>query len=137
LRFQGVTLICVNLGGCVIPLLVCLYLLAVRQPPLGGLLAAMACVTLASFLFSRPVSGIGIAMPILIAPLVAALAAILLAPEASPVVAYIAGVCGVILGADIFNLHTIRRLATPIASIGGAGTFDGIFISGLIAVLLA
>lgn len=137
LRFQGSTLICVNLGGCVIPLAVSLYLLLFRQPPLLGLLIAIVCVTLISFLFSKPVKGIGIAMPIIIAPLAAALAAIVLAPAASPVVAYIAGVSGVLLGADILRLGTVRELATPIASIGGAGTFDGIFITGLIAVLLA
>jgi uncharacterized membrane protein len=35
------------------------------------------------------------------------------------------------------RLKDIRRLATPIASIGGAGTFDGIFLTGIVAVLLA
>jgi len=28
-------------------------------------------------------------------------------------------------------------MGTPVASIGGAGTFDGIFITGIVAVLLA
>jgi uncharacterized membrane protein len=137
LRFQGSTLICINLGGCVIPLAVCLYLLLFRHPPLAGLVMATVCVTLISYLFSRPIKGIGIAMPIIVAPLTAALAAIILTPAASPVVAYIAGVTGVLLGADVLRLGTVRELATPIASIGGAGTFDGIFITGLIAVLLA
>jgi uncharacterized membrane protein len=43
----------------------------------------------------------------------------------------------VILGADILRLKDIRHMGTPIASIGGAGTFDGIFITGIVAVLLA
>jgi len=43
----------------------------------------------------------------------------------------------VIIGADLLRLPDIRRLGTPFASIGGAGTFDGIFITGIVAVLLA
>jgi uncharacterized membrane protein len=35
------------------------------------------------------------------------------------------------------NLDKIQGLGAPIASIGGAGTFDGIFLTGIIAVLLA
>jgi uncharacterized membrane protein len=44
---------------------------------------------------------------------------------------------GTLLGADLLNLGAIDDLAAPIASIGGAGTFDGIFPTGLIAVLIA
>jgi len=35
------------------------------------------------------------------------------------------------------NLGRIQGLGAPIVSIGGAGTFDGIFLSGIIAVLLS
>jgi uncharacterized membrane protein len=31
----------------------------------------------------------------------------------------------------------VRGLGAPVASIGGAGTFDGIFLTGILAVLLA
>ena len=41
------------------------------------------------------------------------------------------------IGADLLRLKDIRKLGAPIASIGGAGTFDGVFITGLLAVLLA
>jgi uncharacterized membrane protein len=41
------------------------------------------------------------------------------------------------LGADLANLGKVRKLGAPVASIGGAGTFDGIFIAGVTAVLLA
>ena len=44
---------------------------------------------------------------------------------------------GVLIGADLMRMKDIRRIGTPIASIGGAGTFDGIFLTGIIAVLLA
>jgi len=35
------------------------------------------------------------------------------------------------------NLNKTRSLGASIVSIGGAGTFDGIFLTGLLAVLLA
>jgi hypothetical protein len=31
----------------------------------------------------------------------------------------------------------VRRLGAPVVSIGGAGTFDGVFLTGIVAVLLA
>jgi uncharacterized membrane protein len=43
----------------------------------------------------------------------------------------------VTLRADVLNLNEIQGLGAPIASIGGAGTFDGIFITGLLAVFYA
>ena len=41
------------------------------------------------------------------------------------------------VGADILNLKKIGNQGVPVASIGGAGTFDGIFLNGIFAVLLA
>jgi uncharacterized membrane protein len=51
--------------------------------------------------------------------------------------AYAGGSLGVLIGADLLNLGKLQRLGAPVASIGGAGTFDGIFVTGLFAVLLA
>ena len=76
-------------------------------------------------------------MPVFVAPFTAALTALLLAPEQSAPLAYICGTLGVLIGADILRLNDIRKIGTPMASIGGAGTFDGIFITGIVAVLLA
>jgi uncharacterized membrane protein len=42
-----------------------------------------------------------------------------------------------LIGADLLRIRDIRRMGTPLAAIGGAGTFDGIFITGIVAVLLA
>jgi uncharacterized membrane protein len=51
--------------------------------------------------------------------------------------AYISGSLGTLIGADLLNLNNIQGLGAPVASIGGAGTFDGIFVTGILAVLLA
>jgi uncharacterized membrane protein len=38
---------------------------------------------------------------------------------------------GTLIGADLTNLHKIADLRAPVTSIGGAGTFDGMFLTGL------
>jgi len=136
-NFGDKILVVVNVGGGLIPTAFCLYLIHYSQLALLPVLQAVFFVTLISYFISRPVKGLGIGMPILIAPLCAALIAVLLDPEMRAPLAYISGTLGVLIGADLLRLKDIRRMGTPIASIGGAGTFDGVFITGIIAVLLA
>lgn len=135
--FTGYTVIAINLGGAMVPLLFSIYLFLSQPLPLPTVLLAIAIVSAISYGFSRPIAGLGVGMPIFIAPLTAAITALLLAPEQSPPLAYICGTLGVLIGADLLRLKDIPKLGTPIASIGGAGTFDGIFFTGIIAVLLA
>jgi uncharacterized membrane protein len=61
----------------------------------------------------------------------------MLSPRQAPALAYIGGSIGCLLVADILNLDKVAGLGAPVASIGGAGTFDGIFLTGVLAVLLA
>ena len=53
------------------------------------------------------------------------------------IIVYVSGTLGTLIGADLLNLHRMADLGAPMASIGGAGTFDGIFLTGIIAALLA
>ncbi|MBC7357647.1 MAG: DUF1614 domain-containing protein [Desulfacinum sp.] len=126
----------VNVGGAVIPTCISLYLLAHAQHPVRMLLA-VAVVTYVVHRIARPVPGLGIATPMFIPPLVAALAALLINPHWAPPTAYVAGTLGTLIGADILNLNRIKELQAPVASIGGAGTFDGVFLTGILAVLLS
>ena len=130
------TVIAINFGGAVIPVLLSAYLIFKHGMLLRALLA-VAVVTLVVYLTARPLRGIGIAVPTFVPPCVAAGTALFLSPASAPVIAYIAGTLGTLIGADLLNLRKIRGLGAPIASIGGAGTFDGIFLAGIIAVLLA
>jgi uncharacterized membrane protein len=130
------TLIAVNVGGAIVPVLLSLLLLF-RTGLFGPAAVAIAIVALGVHALARPVPGVGIAVPALVPPVIAALAAYFLAPDAAPAVAYVAGSLGTLIGADLLNLHRIRGLGAPVASIGGAGTFDGIFLTGILAVLLA
>jgi uncharacterized membrane protein len=130
------TIIAVNLGGAVIPVLLSAYLL-LRMGGVGQAFIATAIVGALVHHFARIIPGAGIAVPTFIPGLAAAVVAILLTRERRPVIAYVAGTMGCLIGADVLNLAMVARLNAPIASIGGAGTFDGVFVSGVIAVLLA
>jgi uncharacterized membrane protein len=85
---------------------------------------------------ARPVPGLGIAVPALAPPLLAAAAALALSPTATAAVAYVSGTLGTLIGADLLNLRRLREFGAGVASIGGAGTFDGVFLGGIIAVVL-
>ena len=135
--FTGITTIAINVGGGLIPVAFSLYLIIQNLLPLLETLLAISIVAGISYYFSRPIPGLGIGMPVLIAPLAAAIVALLLAPEHSAPLAYICGTLGVLIGADLFRLREIKRMGVSIAAIGGAGTFDGIFITGIVAVILA
>jgi len=135
-KFRGQTLIALNVGGALIPILFSVYLLFNNNINMVDIILAISGVTWISYRFSRPIMGLGIAMPVFIAPLSAALIALIINPEQAPSLAYIAGTMGVLIGADLLRLKDIGKLGTPVASIGGAGTFDGIFITGILAVLL-
>lgn len=137
LEFTGITTIAVNVGGCLIPFFFCLYLLNIHSLSWLDISLSITIVSVICYLASRPVHGIGIGMPVFVAPISAAMVAILINPEQSAPIAYICGTMGVLTGADLFRMKDIRKMGVPIASIGGAGTFDGIFITGIIAVLLA
>lgn len=136
LPFTGRTLVAVNVGGCLVPLMFSVYLVRQTDLPLSHLLAATGIVTAVSYGMSRPIPGLGIGMPTLVAPLTAAVIAILYGGEDRAALAYISGTLGVLIGADVLRLKDIGKLGAPVASIGGAGTFDGIFMTGLVAVLL-
>lgn len=135
------TIIAVNLGGCVIPVLVAIYelsRLAQRSTMLLLLgLGVVALNTVVCYVIARPQEEVGITMPALVPAVVAALGAVLLVPEMAAPVAFAAGVLGPLIGADFFHLNDLGDVKTGVASIGGAGTFDGIVLSGLVATLLA
>ncbi len=136
-EFTGKTIVAVNVGGCLVPLGFSLYLMGARPLPFAHVVMGVATVALVARIMSRPIAGLGIGMPILVAPLTAAVVSLLLNFEQSAPLAYISGTLGVLIGADLLRLGDIRKLGAPFASIGGAGTFDGIFITGIVAVLLA
>lgn len=127
--------IAVNLGGAVIPSLFSLYLLFTIAP-LGTTIAAIAIVALVCKKLAKLVPGVGIKIPALIPPLIAAFVALILARENAAPVAFISGVLGTLIGADLLNLQRLDEMGAQVLSIGGAGVFDGIFLVGIVATFL-
>jgi len=140
-RQRAYTIIAVNLGGCVIPCALAGY--EIVRLVGYGLYETVITVVLTAvnvivcYRLARPLPGVGIAMPALVPPLVAATGSVLAVPQFAPPVAFVAGVLGPLIGADLFHLKEVRAAATGVASIGGAGTFDGIVLSGMLAAFLA
>jgi len=142
------TVVAVNVGGALIPLSISslmILLMATGPRALEALIVEVLTITavsLVSYSSSRIVPGVGIVVPALVPPLVAALSAMALSNLASivelaPALAYSGAVIGALVGADVINLvKHFDKLRTPLISIGGAGTFDGIYLSGIVALFL-
>jgi len=142
------TVITLNVGGAVVPILISAYLVLVSIPTCSSsvfssyvkLSTVMAVVALTTHRSSRIVKGLGIATPMLGPPTITALVTLLIdlvSPMSCPTqIAYVGGTMGALIGADLMNLRRLPEVGAPMASIGGAGTFDGIYLTGIMSVLL-
>ena len=133
---DSTTILAINVGGAVIPTALSLYLV-VRNQLFALSVAGTAVVALACHMLATPEPGLGIAEPIFVPTVVTAVVALLLSRRHAGALAYICGSLGTLIGADLMNLRRIPGLGAPVASIGGAGTFDGIFVIGLLSVVYA
>lgn len=145
-RAKTETIIAVNLGGCLIPLALAgfevLIVLQAAPRAMWAMVIASAANVVVCYRAARPIQGLGIAMPALLPPAVSVGVTwlLLMSSDYDPVrapVAFIAGVAGPLLGADLLHLRDISRISVGVLSIGGAGTFDGIVLSGMLAALVA
>ncbi len=142
------TIIAINLGGAIIPIALSLYLLLhsipkyEMDPTSTYIKVALALIIITYFMkkISRIVPGLGIAVPSMLPPLITAIVSLILyqiPPRSDPsIIAYVSGTLGTLIGADLLNLKRISKVGARIVSIGGAGTFDGIYLTGLIATAL-
>jgi uncharacterized membrane protein len=130
------TIVAANVGGAIIPALMSLYLL-IRFGFWGRGAIAVAGVTILCHILATPVPGLGIALPAFAPGIAAGAAGLLLSRRLAAPIAYVSGSLGTLIGADLLNLGQLQTLGASVASIGGAGTFDGVFLAGVIAVLIA
>lgn len=143
------SLLAINVGGALVPLLIAALMtaaeaLAPRSLELLSATAATTVLTLAAtYKFSRVVEGIGIVVPAFLPPAVALLTSVALALPLGllqyiPALSYEGAVYGTLIGADVLNLLSRWDDITAwLVSIGGAGTFDGIFVSGVLSMVLS
>lgn len=125
----------INVGGAIIPLMLAGYFFT-KVPFQPTIIATVAMIVIC-WRLARFLPPIGIALPMLLPPLFAALFAMVLTQESAAPVAFISGVLGVLIGADLFHLPRVIREGRGMMSIGGAGVFDGIFLIGIVSTLLA
>ena len=136
LETQGLA---INLGGAVIPVLLSFYFLYLGWRAgfdLWPVFAAIILMIIVSKFLARIIPGRGIALPAFIPPIFAVLFALMLAPSFAAPCAFISGVLGTLIGADLLNLRKVQKISPGFISIGGAGVFDGIFLVGIVSALL-
>jgi uncharacterized membrane protein len=128
----------VNVGGALIPAGMSVFLLTIStlNIVLYSLIGVLV-VSIVTHLVAKPVKGVGIETPTFVPPIAVATMALILFSAQPAVIAYVSGTLGALIGADLTNLGKIPDLGAPVTSIGGAGTFDGVFVTGIVAVLLA
>lgn len=145
-RIRRDTVITLNVGGCIVPTALAawetLHVMRHSGWPLTALVLTVAANVTVCYLVARPVQGVGIMMPGLLSPVTSVGVAwlLLLSAQYDPVrapIAFVGGVLGPLVGADLLHLKDITKVSAGILSIGGAGTFDGIVLSGILAALLA
>jgi len=137
-RLRGTdTIVAVNVGGCIVPVVVAAWV--ARHAGLGApeLILATTGVAAVCWRFSRVEPGVGVTLRGFVAPLAALAASALVGADVLAPLAYVSGTLGVLVGADLLHLREAGRLGAPMLSLGGAGTRDGIFMAGVIAVLFA
>jgi uncharacterized membrane protein len=133
---SSTTIVALNVGGAVIPILMSFFLLT-RHGLWIKAGAATIVVAAVCYFVASPIPGIGIAVPVFIPVIVTTVVAVIIDRDHAAPLAYIAGSLGTLIGADLMNLNKVVGLGAPVLSIGGAGTFDGIFMTSILAVLLA
>ena len=135
------TLIAVNIGGALVPTGISLYLLARYYRVIPIAIISILLMSLICYFLAKPIPGAGIAMPVFVPPLVACMLSLMLIHPLRPIPVlvntYVTGTLGTLIGADLLHLNDIRRIGAKVVSIGGAGVFDGIFLSGILAIVLA
>lgn len=130
------TVIAVNVGGALVPCLLSLYLLIKNNLWIRAGIAT-ALVAAVCYMIATPVEGFGISIPAFVPPIITTIVVLMIADRNVAAVAYISGSLGTLIGADLLNLTNLQAMGAPVVSIGGAGTFDGIFLTGILSVIFA
>ncbi|WP_243675712.1 DUF1614 domain-containing protein [Vulcanisaeta distributa] len=133
-----------NVGGAVIPTIVSIYLITeylIRSMLVFiSFVMSLALSSLIIWRNARLIPGIGIALPSAL-PILLTLTFTLITTitlHANPLAfSYSLGSLSTLLGADIFNIKRVVRVMRGYVSIGGAGVFDGIYLTGLTSLILA
>lgn len=145
IRRKGKIVVAVNLGGCIFPSILAIKALSdlLKYMSTELWLFVFVLTSVVIYSFAKPVPGVGIVVPMLIPPLTAAFFSFIAISLANlplillPKLAFSTGVLSALFGADILHMKDLDRIGSGVVSIGGAGTFDGIFLTGIFAVIFS
>ncbi len=135
----------ISIGGALIPVIICGVLVASKRVLASEALIGIVIVAFITFLITRAEQNVGIVadFPWAFAPAIAAgffsLSTFWIDIRKAAPLAYVSGVIGTLVGADVFHLPDILAFPAPsgsfnLLSIGGAGIFDLVYLAGIIAV---
>lgn len=137
-----------SVGGAIIPIVICVNFLVKRRVELGETFIGITIVAYVTYTVTRAEEGVGIVaeIPLAFAPALAAglfsLSVFWMDMSKAAPLAYVSGVLGTLIGADVFRLREMLAFDAPqgefvLLSIGGANIFDMVYISGIVAVAVA
>ena len=139
-------LIGISLGGGLIPIIVCAYLLRAHKVMLADAMIGTIIVAIVTYFVTRAEQDVGIVadIPWAFIPAIAAglfsISTFWADVRMAAPLAYFSGVIGTLLGADVFHLGDILAFPAPsgtvILEIGGAGIFDMVYLTGIVAVFV-
>ncbi|KUO79249.1 MAG: hypothetical protein AT714_00090 [Vulcanisaeta sp. OSP_8] len=133
-----------NVGGAIIPVAVSIYLILTylinNTAVMALFIMSLIISSFINWLDSRVIPGIGVALPTAL-PVLLTLTFTLIATilfRANPLgFSYSLGSLSTLIGADLLNIGRVVRSMRGYVEIGGAGVFDGIYITGLASLVLA
>ncbi len=146
-RLRREMIVAVNVGGCVVPVLLAIRLLRIVVDVPGSRAIIVLCIATTAnvavcYRMARPIPKLGIALPFPFLPALVAISAAWIGLGSSEFdtvrapVAFIAGIAGPLVGADLLHWKDFKSIGAGMVSIGGAGTLDGIVLTGLLAAVL-
>ena len=138
----------ISIGGALIPLYICARLLRSGRAGLPESAIGIVIVSTVTYFITRAEEGVGIVadVPLAFAPAMAAglyaVSTFWVSMNRAAPLAYVSGVIGTIVGADVFHLEEVLSFEPPgdgitLLSIGGANIFDMVYLTGIIAVAIA
>lgn len=137
-----------SLGGAIIPIAICVSFLRRNRVGIAEALIGITIVAYITYTVTRAEEGVGIVadVPLAFAPALAAglysISVFWVDINKAAPLAYVSGVLGTLIGADVFRLGEALGFDAPeegfaLLSIGGANIFDMVYLTGIIAVGIA
>lgn len=137
-----------SVGGAIIPIVICVNFLVRRRVGLGEAFLGITVVAYVTYTITRAEEGVGIVadIPLAFAPALAAglfsMSVFWMDVSKAAPLAYVIGVLGTLIGADVFRLGEMLAFDAPegefvLLSIGGANIFDMVYLTGVMAVGIA